>query len=163
MWSGWRLTKNSNNYSTRSCLARSVVQCWESRSKERKNKNGQSRNRNSKMPGICEEFMISIRMTKNTKTSLKTREKLETSMADAMPCKRSMSSRVTAAVNLQRAKHLRRFKRRNSMVLWKRMNPKDQEWNLSRRKIMKTTSQAKDKIQYLITTWCTNLFLCHMS
>ena len=35
--------ENSNNYSTRSSLARSAVQDWERRSKERKNRNRQSK------------------------------------------------------------------------------------------------------------------------
>ena len=90
------------------------------------------------------------------------RKKLETPMADPMPCRRSESSRVTRAVNLKEPKHLRKIEREDSTALWKPMNPKDPEWNLSRGKIMKTTLQAKDKIQYLITTWCTNSFLCRM-
>ena len=39
--------------------------------KEEKNKNGQSRNRNSNTPEIWEEFILLIRVIKNTKTSLR--------------------------------------------------------------------------------------------
>ena len=56
-------------------------------------------------------------------------------------------------------KHLRKFKRQNSIVLRKRVN--QQEWNLRRRKIMKTILQEKVKIHQSTTTWFTNLFLCH--
>ena len=52
--------------------------------REEKNKNGQSRNRNSNTPENWEEFILLIRVSKNTKTSL--RMQCE---SWRMPCKRA--------------------------------------------------------------------------
>ena len=88
------------------------------------------------------------------------RKKLETPVADPMPCRRSESSMVTGAVNLKRAKASEKNRKTRFHCNVEVHESKRPEWNLSRRKIMKTTLQAKDKIQYLITTWGTNSFLC---
>ena len=52
--------------------------------------------------------------------------------------------------------NLTRFPKQNVHVSWKRMSPRDNGWNHVYRKIMKITSQAKEIIQSLLTTWFTS-------
>ena len=91
---------------TRSCMAWSVVQDWKSRSEKSKNKNGQSRNRNSTMPEVWEVFIPFIRTTKSTKTFKNAKKKLERPKEAAMRCKKqpnTASSRETGASTLVKA------------------------------------------------------------
>ena len=76
------------------------------------------------------------------------RRKLERHMAAAMQSKRkpwATCSRVTGALNITNANASENIPKKNSIVLWKLMNPQDQEWSLQRRKIMKSTLQALEK------------------
>ena len=70
MWSRWRMTKIQST-SRPDHIKPDVGQELDKPLKEEKNKNGQSRNQNSNTPGNWEEFIQLIRLTKNTKTTLR--------------------------------------------------------------------------------------------
>ena len=82
------------------------------------------------------------------------RRKLETPMAPAMPCKTSKKSKhgKPAAKPMSSSLSLR--------VSWTPVNPPDCVWENLYRNIMRTILQEKGTIQFSITIWYTNLFLC---
>ena len=53
-----------------------------------------------------------------------------------------------------------RFQKQSMHVSRSRMSPRDNVWNHLNRKMMKTTSQAKDTTRWPITIWFTSFFLC---
>ena len=81
------------------------------------------------------------------------REKLETPVAPAMPCKIMKSNKNCGVVHPMKSKQ-------NLRVLWKLVNPQDCVWENHCRIIMKTILQEEETIHYSIAIWFTNLFLC---
>ena len=79
------------------------------------------------------------------------RNKLETSVAPAMPCK--IMKKNVGVVDPTKF-------RQNLRVFWKLMNPQECVWEIRYRIITKTILQEKVKIHYSTTIWFTNLFLC---
>ena len=100
-----------------------------------------------KLRGI---YFIDPEDTEFKETIKNTREKLETSVAPAMPCE---ILKIVGVV------HPTKFKQ-NLRVFWKLMNPQECAWEIRYRIIMKTILQEKETIHYSITIWFTNLFLC---
>ena len=81
--------RNSNNYSTRSYLARGMDKNWESRSEKKKQEWAIEKPKLENARNLRGIYSI-VPNDQEYKDIIKTREKiLETSMADAMPCKRS--------------------------------------------------------------------------
>ena len=78
------------------------------------------------------------------------RNKLETSVAPAMPCK--ITKRIVGVMDPAKLKQ-------NLRVFWKLMNRRDCVWETHYQTIMKTILQEKETIHYSITIWFTNLFL----
>ena len=79
------------------------------------------------------------------------RNKMETPMALAMPCKTSKKCRPVAKPMSSN---------QNLRVSWKPVNPQDCVWKILYRIIMRTISQEKETIHCSITIWYTNIFLC---
>ena len=97
-----------------------------------------------KLRGI---YFMNREDTEFKETIKNARQKLETSVALAMPCK---------IVGMM---HPTKF-RQNLRVFWKLMNPQECVWEIRYRIIMKTILQEKVKIHYSTTIWFTSLFLC---
>ena len=101
MWSGRRRPKNSNNNSTRSCVALKRGPGLGKPLQKEKNKNRQSRNRNSTLHKFERELFYWSGWRGIQRHHQECEEKLESYMAAAMPCKRkprSMSRRDTGAL-----------------------------------------------------------------
>ena len=97
-----------------------------------------------KLRGIC---FIDPEDTEFEETIKNAREKLETSVAPAMPCKIMKKNCGSGESN-------------KIQVFWKLMNPQECVWEIRYRIIMKTILQEKETIHYSIIIWFTNLFLC---
>ena len=118
--------------------------------KEGKNKNGQSRNQNSNTPEIWEEFVLLIRVTKNTKTSLRAQRQLQCHVKERF----LKHAHGKPLFQKQKKAKASEAKTRFSCIT----DPQDKEWSQWRKGFMKNTSREKGLSH--ITVSCTNLFRC---
>ena len=118
--------QSSNDYETRSCMAWSTEQNWESRSESRKTRT-EKRETKTRQCSTTERNPLHWSGWRRTQgNSLNARIKLERPMDADMPCKRRF---VLAPGNRQRSwMHLTRFQRQNMVEKWNLMNPQGNEW-----------------------------------
>ena len=86
------------------------------------------------------------------------RRKLEVTVEAAMPCKKEQRSASAFRKLKRRVVNPTIFQRQSTHASWRLMSPRDNVWNHLYRKIMKITSQAKEKIRWHITIWCTQVY-----
>ena len=101
-----------------------------------------------KLRGI---YFIDPEDTEFKETIKNARQKLETSVPPAMPCK--IFKRNVGVMDPTKL-------RQNLRVFWKLMNLRDCVWEIRYRIIMKTILQDKVHIHHNTTIWFTSLFLC---
>ena len=98
--------------------------------KRKKNRNGQSKSQNSRMPeNLRGIYSISIQMTKNTKTSLWRMRERNWRHQWRTPCRAEDPWKLNgnrSSESWKEPEHLRKIERQDSTVMWKPMNPKDQ-------------------------------------
>ena len=150
MWSGERLTRKQLT----SRPDHLWPELWKSMGKHAKLKEKQKWSEEKihlenarKLRGI---YFIDPEYMEFKETIKNAREKLETSMAPAMPCK-IVKNCGSGASN--------KF-RQNLRVFWKLMSPQECVWETRYRQITKTIMQEKVRILYSTITWFTYLFLC---
>ena len=134
------------------------------RRQKKKNNNGRKRSQNLTTLvdwEVSTLSTLSIRRTKITKKLSKTQGE-SWKCPWAQPCFVRRGQRIRPACGkLQRGlKHPTRFQIQDTLVWWNLMNPQDSEWNHLYHNFTKITLQAKESTQWVITIWCTNLFLC---
>ena len=137
MWSGSRHDKNTSNHKTCELVAPSVVQKWEKPLRREKSKNGALTSSIGKM------------------VNLKNRQKRKA----AMPCKKGTKKHLELRKLKRRVMNSARFQKQSMRTSWKLTNPRDNVCKHLYLKIAKIASQTKDTIQWVITTWCSSLFL----
>ena len=80
---------DSNDYQTRSCMARSLGEDWQTRSESRKKKNGQKKNQSStNARRLIGTYLIDPDDEEYEEILKNARRNLESPMAAAMPCKK---------------------------------------------------------------------------
>ena len=150
----WETDKNSNNHSTRSYLARS---------RRKKNRNEQSRSQKlvnaSNLSGI---YSIDPNDDEYNHIIKNARKKLETPMADPMPCRRAQSSSVTGAVNLKRAKASEKFQKMKFDCIVEVHESKRPRMESVKKRNHEDHIVGKGDNSISHYNWCTNLFLCRM-
>ena len=151
MWSGRRRPKIQTTTRPDHVWPWSVVQDWDSRSKKRKTRIGNRETETRHCTNSRGNYSTDPDDEEYKDIIKNARRKLERHVAAAMPCKRKPrvhELKGNRSVDSYKSQCIwKDSKNKNWIAWWKLMNPQDQEWNLLRRKIMKTTLQAKDKIQ----------------
>ena len=150
MWSGGRLTRKQLT----SRPDHLWPELWKSMGKHAKLKEKQKWPNEKfhfdnarKLRGI---YFVNPEDTEFKETIKNAREKLETSVAPAVPCK---IAKIVGVV------HPTKF-RQNLRAFWKLMNPQECVWETLYHQITKTILQEKVRIHSSTTIWFTNLFLC---
>ena len=156
-----RLTKNKRPLDQTMCglkYGQKVVKPLRKERERERSKNGRTRSRNSIM---LDDWEASKRLFNWSRRRRIQRNYEEREEKFGSAHGRGNELKVPPAFRkLKRSTtHPTRFQKQ-SMLVWKLMNPRGNVWNHLHQKIMKTTWQAKDTTQWLIKIWCTNLFLC---
>ena len=160
MCSGRRLTKiQTTSCPEHTCLT--LGQDVEKPLKEEKNKNGQSRSRNSNTPEICEEFILLIWVAKSTETSLRMQ-------GESWRHQRQLQCHVKECF-LKNANGNCCFKNRKSQGIWSEDKIQLYHWSpwiqktksrvSNEKSSWRTHREKKGRIRYCITIYLVHIFI----